>query len=762
MMEVATMVSLHRESDRSGSVPESVTPVKSRRSRRLRELGLMLAFVVVAGGTLAIVSSVAPHRSGAASGDAVPDTMLLKSWGQGYFDSSLRAYAPATGAIVPVVDGMAVGDVPRVSADGQRLAVLQSTTTGNQLATSVLVLKSDTLETLWSRPVSTSDATMRNDEPAVFNDIAIAGDRVYAATHPAQSHDPVTIVAWDLASGDEVGRWDIDAGLSLSDVVGLRTTPDGSRLTLLVNYTAPSPNGIVNVGAVQFGLPAMNELWRDIPGASSQGVGIWPGDGKVTPDGATLYSVGYGNSSTRLEVRFFDLEHGEPLMSVELGRTAGADWFFQHATSPDGKRLYLFTMNPASIAIVNLETHRLESTADLDTSVVTAGGPSLLGRIWQHLQGLVVTDAAAKTWFSGSMQFSPDGSRLYAAGLENDGSMSEPRGVWVIDTTTWQVTDAWATDFSPTQVWLGGGGRNLYLLRANWDASGGHGEIAVIDTVDGTQSTAIDAGDTSQAWSLYDLYRENYGVTPQSFISASGSSGADPDAGIPYAKLVVSTSATTTIVGRPVAISAAFVNPADNQPLSEGDTSVRFAQPDAVVATLSIGAGGDAEQVTLAPDGYGAYRGDVVLPSAGAWDVEVVATRDGEASRRVAKSAAITVQPAQRGSDGHDYLVKVTIDPAQPAPNASFALTAEFVDADSGAPLPSDVQLNGGMPDLMDASFYLGTDGGMTSAVLRPADRGRYTGTASVFDPGTWLVQIKFRNDGAAPVIVNPGTVLVQ
>lgn len=742
------------------TVGQRFLPLASR--ARLRAFGLVAAFAVLAGSTLFLFSAVAPERERPAFGGAVPDLLLVQTWDAATESSALRALIPSANALRPIVDAAGSDRPPRISADGRTLAFVQTVTSGDELVTSVVTLETGSLRTIWTRQLSVEPVPVPPSFATLRSDIAFAGDRLYAALHRADSDDPITIIAWEVADGREVGRWQTATGGVRLDAVVLRSTAAGDRLTLLGSLADGMSSGEPRVAAIQFDLPTMRERWRVFPSESSDGVGVWAWESRITPDGATLYSLGYASGGSDWEVRFFDLREGRPLPPVRLGLSNGHDWLYQHVVSHDGKFLYVLASQSSRLAVVNLETHALDATIEIDASAVLGQGGTVFERLWRAARSLVVADAAAKSWFQGTMQLSPDGTRLYAIGLAGDDLSPQPRGVWVIDTSVWQVVDIWGDDIEATQVLLSADGAFLQLLRSSWADNSGEASVAVIDTSTGEQVALIDAGAATQSWSLVDVYRECYGRTPESTIAGEVTGGESAPPVVPFAKLVVDTDVDTTIAGREVVVTARYLHPTTGEALTPETPGVRYAPPDHIVATLTPGSAEREVRVDLLPAGYGVYQGRVTLPGPGVWNVSVLAQRAGEPNRRAVRLAAVTVQAALNGDDGRAYLFRISTEPAEPRADEPFTVRAVLVDADTGAPLPADVSIDGGLPQVLDLAFFLEGNGGVTSAELARDGHGVYAGEARVFDAGTWVVRVTFRNDVVGLVTTGVGAVLAR
>ncbi|MGH9173436.1 MAG: YncE family protein, partial [Vicinamibacterales bacterium] len=321
---------------------------------------------------------------------------------------------------------------------------------------------------------------------------AIAGQRVYIAWHGWDEPFPIPVRAYDTASGQPAGSWEIDSGDPHTKLKAgtpwLSAAPDGSRLDILTevwDVEYPSANQ-TRTAFFSFALPEMRETRRVIQEWDTpvdERFIIW--NAQRAPDGRALYSVNGGYYNDPLRVDFFDLDSGAVSERIELGFAAGIEISQQTAVSPDGRLLYVFDATSGELATVDLVARRLVGTATVDLSIVQGSSGSLLGRAWQAVAGLFVEEAAAKIGFSGAMQLSPDGSHLYAIGI--DQRTSSPSGVLVINTSTWQVVEHWLAGEHPVKLIASGDGRYLYALTVNWGNEGESG-LRIVDTTTGDEA----------------------------------------------------------------------------------------------------------------------------------------------------------------------------------------------------------------------------------------------------------------------------------
>ncbi len=586
--------------------------------------------------------------------------------------------------------------------------------------------------------------------------IAVTDRRIYVIPGYWNTHEPITVVGLDRASGNEVSRWSIPReGKNAASSVFIYASPDGSTLYLLdltidASGAQTTPPVYLRVRASDGHVENRHEL------TAPDGERYFP-TGRIAPDGHTLYTVGawMPTSGGGLAMQFFDLDTGTLLPSLELPFQS-ADGLVDHeeAVSPDGRSLYVLSPTTGEVAIVDVESRSIKQVVPIKG--LTASGPSLLARIIGTLRGLVVQQAAAKFYFSGDMQLSPDGTRLYALGLKGSGYEAMPAGVIAIDTTNWQVVDRWLPDTQINFLQLGGDGSTLYVQTSD---SSGRMQLTTLDTRTGV-ANPVDTDVPGYVSSLRQIYLQRYGKLPGTSIGVSAPS-------TPLAQLDVSVDRSSILAGDSVTIDARFVDPRSGQLVEQAQKDVQFDPPTQVNATFYHGQiGTDDVVIPLQQVGYGHYRGNAVLKDPKVWSIRVDATRANAPGSRATLTNAITVQAAFPGTDGRRYVLKLTTDPAQPPTGKETTVRVAFVDAEQGTPLPDSVDLTDGAPTPIDAAFFLGMgDPGqasaMTSLTLHPARHGRYEGTVTFKKAGSWSIQINSRAGNQA-IPIPAGTLQVK
>ncbi len=737
----------------------------------LRSVAAVLTILLVGSGILAIFSLADDGTDRRAQQiESVPDLLLMNSWDPQTQRSSLRAYLPDSNGALTILDGVQADRRPVISPDGQQLIFTGWQQDGDTWTLRLWSFNSTTLATQWTTDVVSMPATPDGNIQNVAYSTTIAGNRVYVAWHAWDTPFPIPIRSIDRATGTAIGSWEIkvdepEAALHAS-APWLSTTADGNRLDVLTEVwdSGSTDTNRNRTAYFSFNLPDMHETRRVIQDESTPTDGRFsPWSAERVPNGRTLYAVNGGYYNDPMRVDFFDLDTGTVSNRVDLGFSTGFEISHQTAVSSDGRLLYVFDSISGKVATVDLIAQRLVGTANVDMSIVQeASRGSLLGRAWHSVSGLFVQNAIAKINFNGSMQFSADGSRLYAIGIT--GRDESPNGILVIETATWQVVEHWLPGQHPIALITGGNGRYLYAMTVAWANQGTSG-MRIVDTTNGQEVVVSDelreAGDAFSTYSIAEIYRDTWGVSP-------AIAGVDPDdlsapqRSDPFATMAVSVSTTTTTAGEPITIELRYLHPGTGNPITEDTDGVRFDEPGHVRAMMSKGnANGTEQTIVLARSEYGVYRGAAVPPSAGTWSIQVIAERDGEPSRYANRQNAVAVQPTLMGTDGKRYKLQVTTAETPPRAGTDTVVRVSIIDAETGSPLPAGVELTGGLPDEMDGSAIL-EQRAVTSNDLTAAGHGIYEGQFNFYATGRWTFSVNFPRDGLRTGAVTVGVIEVE
>jgi len=359
--------------------------------------------------------------------------------------------------------------------------------------------------------------------------------------------------------------------------------------------------------------------------------------------------------------------------------------------------------------------------------------------MWGAVRGLFFSEALAKVPFSERLQVSADGRFLYGIGARQDHNGARADGIWVIDTSRWQISQHWLAGSEPWAALLGAQGQYLWVQDPPGRIGQASGGIHMLDTTTGADlplGVSLDAG---QIFTVANLYAEQYGRSPQPAMA-----DVQRTPFVPIAAMVVHTSPNTVVSGDTLALEARFVDPTTGSPLEPGQTGVEFEPPAHVFALVSSG-NGPATTVQLDLADFGVYRGSFIAPVPNSWtlgtfNVQMTAEWPDGSRRGTPAHDAFTVQPALPGTDVRRYILRVTSQPEQPVADQPATVRIAIVDSESGAPLQDETTLSGGAPAVVDAAFYGG--GGFTKPPFTPIGGGVYEGQVRLFAVGPWRVVV--------------------
>jgi hypothetical protein len=289
--------------------------------------------------------------------------------------------------------------------------------------------------------------------------------------------------------------------------------------------------------------------------------------------------------------------------------------------------------------------------------------------------------------------------------------------------------------------------------------------MRIVDTTTGDEVVVSDelrdAGTAYNSYSVAEIYRDAWGVRP----AIAGIEKDDLAVATkldPYAKMSVRVSVASVMAGDPVTIELRYLDPRTDEPINEDTDGIRYSEPGHVRALLSKNSSNATEQtVVLARSSYGVYRGAAVLPAAGNWSIQVIAELDGEPNRYASLRDAVVVQPVLMGNDGRRYMLSITPVEQPVRSQQESRVRISIVDAETGAPLPADVDLAGGMPEKMDGSALL-EQRAVTTASLTPTSHGVYEGSFTFFAAGRWNISVNFPQDGSRSGGIAAGVVVVE
>jgi hypothetical protein len=137
------------------------------------------------------------------------------------------------------------------------------------------------------------------------------------------------------------------------------------------------------------------------------------------------------------------------------------------ALSPDGRAL--FAWNPMAAALAKIDVATGEKTY---SGPATAVEPGLVAALADWL----APAAAAKTFLYGGIVVSPDGTRVYAAGIEQGPTlqdMSGSSGIFVFDAATLANLGHWQPEADYISLGVSSDGSHVYAAGLPWVDAGG-------------------------------------------------------------------------------------------------------------------------------------------------------------------------------------------------------------------------------------------------------------------------------------------------
>lgn len=727
----------------------SVYKSTSMLCRRLRPFGLALLLVVLsAASPLAPAAMERLRAQPNAAARAVPDTLLMVQWPapthsprQFLTERRVAILEPTSLTPRPLVDG---AQQPAVSPDGSELYFVQYQEVGDVMRVAVVALTSDSLAPRWTANVAMLPAAALDQPNGMsLSNLAIAAtsDSVYVGRVSGQS-TPVEIVILDRADGAKRARWQVDLGRPTANVKLFVDAGSGLLDVLAIEpggfgpSTGPSPT-VVRLRMAD-GVEVARNVSQQAPDA---GEFVW--SGIPVPGGAALYKLSPYEDQATTSVEFLDLATGSvERLEVQLAiprnvQFAPREW----GTSPDGARLYVLSPLSGELAIIDLLQRRVLQNVSLGIPAPPSAAGSPLADLWTNVRGLLTVSAAtAKVPFSERLEVSPDGRRLYGVAARSERNGVRGDGVWAIETQQWRVAAHWLGGGEPFTLLLSADGQRLYAHDTQTGLS--PGALHVLDTSSGVEAATVDGLANGQVFSVAGLYRDQYGqVARPPGLPATLSS-------TPVAGMAVSASPSAVLAGDQLGVEVRFVDPGTGRTLAPDQSDVQFAPPARVFAVVSQGA--DPDQgltLELEPVEYGVYRSSAAAPaptnwSQGSFTLQVVAEWPDGLRRRALLQDAVLVRPAFAGSDGRRYLLRIASEPMQPVMDQPAQVVIDVVDAKTGLALPDGVNLFGGLPPFMDATFYADGSGGVMVRRLESVRPGAYAGAVSLFSSGRWRVLV--------------------
>ena len=653
-----------------------------------------------------------------------------------------------------------------ITPDGAQLVVVRETQEEGIREYSVTVLDSGTLEWQWQASIGEFSLNPESSY-SIIPPVTMSSDEIFVVR--LDPDNPVmTVDRYDLDDGTqgESASIDINADTNVPDeysTVSLFLTPDQSRL-LIVVHDAPASNvSQPQAGRlVQLALPDLERVDESVqPFANvDDPFSIW--GAALAVDGQTFYRVSNGEPGRPLQVDFLDIQTGArtaimvPFANDENLPYRQITMFHSH----DGYRMFLIDSFNGNVAVIHLTERRLERYFSIDKgefgSLFGSGGGRLV--------------------FGWKPMLSQDGTKLYVpAGIntsEQRYSYGDSTGVWVIDLSTWTITDFWPIEGTVEGIYSELADGTIFV-RSWLGEAGLEGPNYRLGRIDGElirEELALSASeDASGIWvtSLASLYRSSHGRSP-------AVNGVDPAALPNYSTLPRLETATENNIasGISTTITVRIFDPVSGNVLSAQREEVRF-DPDSTVTVTLTRDGAQAQLLVMSQAEPGVYRADTALPADGTWDINVSIIAPDGTTTSVPRAGTLVVAPTLTGSDGERYQFRVRFDPRTPTVGEEAGFRIRLVNVDSGAVVSEDVTfdveqavLEGGTIEELPQrlSMSLGNPStyfGSRSIIASQSSYGVWDGRITLSTPGFWTTAIRLQFAGMPLSEIPAGRVLV-
>ncbi|MFL5683891.1 MAG: YncE family protein, partial [Chloroflexota bacterium] len=158
-----------------------------------------------------------------------------------------------------------------------------------------------------------------------------------------------------------------------------------------------------------------------------------------------------------------------------------------------GDQLYMWDPRATALSRFDLTTAGVESATA--TAVVAPAGPlDAMAALGRGLGRWIAPQALAKTFLDPGLVVSPDGTRVYALGIDENGPNGESgsRGVFVFDAKTLGSLGHWTATADFVSLAISGDGRFLYVAgQPGRDAAGAEVSTGASVTVFDTRNGAV-------------------------------------------------------------------------------------------------------------------------------------------------------------------------------------------------------------------------------------------------------------------------------
>jgi hypothetical protein len=184
---------------------------------------------------------------------------------------------------------------------------------------------------------------------------------------------------------------------------------------------------------------------------------------------------------------------------------------------------------------------------------------------------------------------------------------------------------------------------------------------------------------------------------------------------------------------------------------------VRFSPDATVTLTLSLP---EQPDIIVIPLKVGTATWEAALPLDvnGSWSA-TVSVRYGDGAQWSRRwPAIIDVAPSFLGDNGKRYTYQLTLDPTEPTVDEPATMRVALRSIDDGAPLPPDVEIEGGLPERVNVIM---TGDGIKSETLPAIAYGVWEDETNFIWAGRWQATLSINQpevDGL-PLKINAGTI---
>jgi hypothetical protein len=259
------------------------------------------------------------------------------------------------------------------------------------------------------------------------------------------------------------------------------------------------------------------------------------------------------------------------------------------------------------------------------------------------------------------------------------------------------------------------------------------------------------------AVSLSEFYRYTYARA----AAVESVAPADVQTESTLPRVRVGASAETVPEGGSVGLTVRVLHPVTGRFVGEESPDTRFDLDSSIVLRLRHDAG-VAEDIILVANlaEPGVYRASAAIPATGTWSAQATITGPDGQSWALDAAQLLEGVPSWEATDGRRYFLRVETDPAEPTAGVEAAVTARFVDIETGTPMPVTAEPLDDFGDDLRVLFSSDTLGALT-VILRRTEQGIFEGATTFRSAGVWEATLDITREGDDNLRIGAGTVTV-